>query len=201
MKRKFFIGLLIFIFILVIESQYNQDSNKQKEYITIEDDTIPSCYIPIYKKAADEYSIPWKLLAAVHRVETIFSTMEPLVSPAGAVGHFQFMPRTWVGWLYPGTSLGKIDDDIDITDVDLIQEFGGYGIDASGNGVADPYNITDAAFSAAKYLADHGAANNDLEAAIFAYNHSQEYVKKVQHFHLLYEENFTLLELPYSCYE
>ncbi|MFC0558842.1 lytic transglycosylase domain-containing protein [Halalkalibacter alkalisediminis] len=202
MKKKFFIGTIIFIFLLILESQINLESNiNNRGNMTIEDHSIPSCYIPIYKKAADEYSIPWKLLAAVHRVETIFSTMEPLVSHAGAIGHFQFMPRTWIGWQYPGTSLGEIEDDIDITDVNLIQEFGGYGMDASGNGIADPYNMIDAAFSAAKYLADHGASDNDLEAALFAYNHSQEYVEKVQHFHLLYEEGFAVLEFTTPCYE
>ena len=53
---------------------------------------IPEEYIPIYKKAANEYQIPWTLLAAHHRVETKFSTMDPLLSPVGAEGHMQVRP-------------------------------------------------------------------------------------------------------------
>ena len=43
-----------------------------------------------------------------HRVETKFSTMDPLLSPVGAEGHMQFMPCTFVGWAHPSCSgLGK----------------------------------------------------------------------------------------------
>ena len=38
--------------------------------------SIPEEYIPVYKEAAEEYAIPWTLLAAHHRIETRFSTME-----------------------------------------------------------------------------------------------------------------------------
>lgn len=63
---------------------------------------IPSQYIPIYKAAQEKYGVPWNLLAAEHRVETRFSTLQNLVSPVGAVGGLQFMPLTWIGWSYPG---------------------------------------------------------------------------------------------------
>lgn len=42
----------------------------------IANNEIPAEYMPIYQEAADEYEIPWELLAAVHRVETRFSTMD-----------------------------------------------------------------------------------------------------------------------------
>ena len=63
---------------------------------------VPKEYISVYKEAGEDYDIPWTLLAAVHRVETVFSTMETLESPVGAIGHMQFMPCTFVGWNYPG---------------------------------------------------------------------------------------------------
>ena len=63
---------------------------------------IPSQYIPIYKAAQEKYGVPWNLLAAEHRVETRFSTLKNMVSPVGAIGHYQFMPLTWIGWSYPG---------------------------------------------------------------------------------------------------
>lgn len=70
--------------------------------------TIPEEYIPIYQEAGEAYGVPWTLLAAHHRIETRFSTMDPLLSPVGAEGHMQFMPCTFVGWSYPGCKgLGK----------------------------------------------------------------------------------------------
>ncbi|GEN83686.1 hypothetical protein SLU01_19980 [Sporosarcina luteola] len=142
---------------------------------------IPEEYLPIYKAAADEYGIPWTLLAAHHRIETRFSTMDPLLSPAGAEGHMQFMPCTFVGWSYPGCEgLGKGDiPEKDKTDPAVIKKYGGYGIDANGDGIADPYDIEDAIFSAANYLSKSGAADGEIEKAIFHYNHSDKYVEDV----------------------
>jgi len=142
---------------------------------------IPEEYIPIYKAAAEEYSVPWTLLAAHHRIETRFSTMDPLLSPAGAEGHMQFMPCTFVGWGYPGCEgLGKGNiPDKDKTDPAVIQKYGGYGVDANGDGKADPFDIEDAIFSAAHYLSKSGAADGEIEKAIFHYNHSDKYVEDV----------------------
>ncbi|HSJ39274.1 MAG TPA: lytic transglycosylase domain-containing protein [Planococcus sp. (in: firmicutes)] len=153
---------------------------------------VPEENIALYKETAEEYGIPWTLLAAHHRVETRFSTMDPLLSPVGAEGHMQFMPCTFVGWSHPtcsGLGEGDIPDD-EKTDPDVIQEFGGYGIDGNGDGKADPYNLTDALHSAANYLAQNGAADGELEKAIFTYNHSDEYVEDVLHYHNLYKEQF-----------
>lgn len=142
---------------------------------------IPEEYIPIYKDAAETYGIPWTLLAAHHRIETRFSTMDPLLSPVGAEGHMQFMPCTFVGWSYPGcTGLGKgqIPEE-DKTNPDIIKKYGGYGVDANDDGIADPYDIEDAIFSAANYLAKSGAAEGNYEKAIYNYNHSEKYVQDV----------------------
>lgn len=142
---------------------------------------IPEEYIPIYKAAAEEYGIPWTLLAAHHRIETRFSTMDPLLSPAGAEGHMQFMPCTFVGWGYPGCEgLGKGNiPEKDKTDPAVIQKYGGYGVDANGDGIADPFDIEDAIFSAAHYLSKSGAADGEIEKAVFHYNHSDKYVQDV----------------------
>lgn len=142
---------------------------------------IPQDYIPIYKEAAEVYGVPWTLLAAHHRIETKFSTMDTLLSPAGAEGHMQFMPCTFVGWSYPGCGeLGKGNiPEEDKTNPEVIKEHGGYGVDANGDGIADPYDIEDAIHSAAKYLADSGAADGEYEKAIFDYNKSEKYVQDV----------------------
>lgn len=145
---------------------------------------IPEKYIPFYKEAAETYGIPWTLLAAHHRIETRFSTMDPLLSPVGAEGHMQFMPCTFVGWGYPGCSgLGKGEiPEKDKKNPEIIKQYGGYGVDANGDGIADPYDIEDALHSAAKYLAKSGAADGEYEKAIFDYNRSEKYVQDVLYF-------------------
>ncbi|MDS9471157.1 lytic transglycosylase domain-containing protein [Sporosarcina pasteurii] len=161
---------------------------------------IPEEYIPIYIEAAETYNVPWTLLAAHHRIETKFSTMDPLLSPAGAEGHMQFMPCTFVGWSYPGCDgLGKGNiPEEDKTNPEVIEQHGGYGVDANGDGIADPYDIEDAIHSAAKYLADSGAANNEIEKAIFDYNRSEKYVEDVLWFYNMFEESRETIEASYS---
>lgn len=150
---------------------------------------IPEQYIPIYMDAAEEYDVPWTLLAAHHRVETRFSSMDPLVSPAGAEGHMQFMPCTFVGWGHPSCEgLGKGDiPEADKTNPEVIEQYGGYGVDANGDGVADPYDIEDAIYSTANYISSHGASDGELEAAIFEYNRSNTYVEDVLFYYNKFE--------------
>ncbi|MEK3953610.1 MULTISPECIES: lytic transglycosylase domain-containing protein [unclassified Psychrobacillus] len=150
---------------------------------------VPTEYIELYKKAEDNYGVPWTLLAAHHRIETRFSTMDPLLSPAGAEGHLQFMPCTFVGWSHPSCGgLGKGDiPEKDKISPAIIEQYGGYGVDANNDGKADPYDLEDAIFSAANYLAASGAADGEIEKAVFNYNHSEKYVEDVLHFYHLYE--------------
>jgi hypothetical protein len=105
--------------------------------------------VGIYRNAGYQYGIDWRVLAAINRVETNFGH-NTHVSSAGAVGWMQFLPSTWRRW----------------------------GVDASGDGVADPYDPQDAIFSAARYL-DAAGARTDLRRAIFAYNHADWYVNEV----------------------
>src|SRR5262249_51235375 len=71
-------------------------------------------------------------------------------SSAGAVGWMQFMPSTWLRW----------------------------GLDADGDGIADPWNATDAVYAAARYLAAAGG-QADIARGVFAYNHADWYVREV----------------------
>ena len=103
----------------------------------------------IWQAAGNTYGIPWEVLAAINKVETNFGqNLGP--SSAGAVGWMQFMPSTWARW----------------------------GLDANGDGIADPDNPTDAIFSAARYLAGCGG-QFDIAAAVHCYNHSNSYVRDV----------------------
>jgi len=118
--------------------------------------TIPPFLLPIYQACGTEYGIPWNVLAGINKIETDFGT-NLNVSTAGAVGWMQFMPSTWKA----------------------------YGVDANGDGRADPYNPVDAICSAARYL-DAAGGDNDIQKAIFAYNHASWYVDEV----LLYARQY-----------
>lgn len=145
---------------------------------------IPAEMMPIYEEAAAKYKVPWNLLAAIHRVETRFSTIEPMLSYAGAEGHFQFMPCTWTGWSHPtcgGLGAGNIPAS-DKLNPAAIAQYGGFGKDGDGDGIADPYNIRDAAHASASYLAANGADAGNYKKAIFAYNHSEKYLADVTGF-------------------
>ncbi|MDO6655793.1 lytic transglycosylase domain-containing protein [Anaerobacillus sp. 1_MG-2023] len=183
-----FISVLIGIFLQKTPDSFSQPLKKSE---------VPEEYIDLYREAAEEYDVQWELLAAVHRVETKFSTMSTLESPKGAIGHYQFMPLTWIGWSYGGSRLGELDKDdlVDITNLDLIQKYGGYGKDGNGDGKADPYNLTDAAFTAASYLSANGASEGRLKSALFAYNQSDEYVDEVLSFYKEYRENVSVVKL------
>lgn len=183
-------SILIMVFYTIIPDAIKHNIKETpKNLFEIE---LPEENIPLYQEAADAYGIPWTLLAAHHRIETKFSTMDPLLSPVGAEGHLQFMPCTFVGWTYPSCSgLGKGDIPEEAkTDPAVIAEYGGYGVDGNQDGVADPYNLTDALYSAANYLSKNGAAKGELERAIFQYNHSDEYVEDVLHYYHLYEKDY-----------
>jgi hypothetical protein len=113
---------------------------------------VPPVLIPIYQRASAQYGLGPQgpaILAGINAVETAFGTnLGP--SSAGAVGWMQFMPETWAT----------------------------YGVDANGDGVADPNNPEDAIFAAASYLKAAGMPA-DTYGAIFAYNHADWYVEEV----------------------
>lgn len=151
---------------------------------------IPIEYIPVYVEAEQKYGVPWTLLAAHHRVETRFSSMKSLVSPVGAEGHMQFMPCTFVGWKHPsckGLGQGEISEK-EKTNPAVIQKYGGYGVDANGDGIADPFDIEDAVHSAAKFLARAGVKDGQFKKAIFQYNHSDKYVEDILYYYNQYND-------------
>ena len=70
-----------------------------------------------------------------------------------AVGPLQFIPSTWQSW----------------------------GVDANGDGVADPNQIDDAALAAGRYLCAAGEMTSPVgwRRAVFSYNHLDSYVDDV----------------------
>ena len=183
------VGLFMYGCILIITSTINSSSQSNVEEQWQKSNAFPKeaeRYLPIYQEAGKKYGVPWNLLAAIHKVETDFGR-DLSVSSVGARGHMQFMDKTWVGWRYPGgTKYGDLPDSVDITDPKLIQKYGGYGVDANGDGKADPNDPVDAIHAAAKYLAANHQPGTDWysrKGAVWNYNHDYEhYVLKVKKF-------------------
>lgn len=176
-------GIVAGIFFFTFLAQAEQDGPANRvgtEISELGSNEIPPQFLPIYRAAGEQYGIPWNLLAAIHRVETVFSSI-PMESYAGAQGHMQFMPCTWTGWNHPscgGLGAGNIPNAEKVNPA-MIKKYGGFGIDGNGDGKADPYDVTDAIYTAASYLAKSGAANGDYRKALFVYNHSEKYVADV----------------------
>src|SRR4051812_30731620 len=113
---------------------------------------VPPRLVPLYVGAASRYGLGEKgpsVLASINEIETGFGESNT-VSSAAAEGWMQFMPETWTA----------------------------YGVDANGDGVADPNNPEDAIYAAAGYLKAAGMPA-DTYGAIFAYNHADWYVEEV----------------------
>lgn len=160
---------------------------------------VPQEFEKLYKSIAKKYNIDWELLAAIHRVETAFSS-NVATSSAGAIGHTQFMKCTWVGWGASGCSgsLGNANiSKSEYTDLKKIKEFNGEGVDGNGNGKADPMEISDSLSATAKKLEKDGA-NESIHKAIFSYNHSQEYVSDVEGHYNAYKKNVKFVKAGIS---
>jgi cell wall-associated NlpC family hydrolase len=125
---------------------------------------IPPEYLRLFLAAGSAYGVPWSVLAGIGKVECDDGqdpdpacTQEGATNSAGAGGPMQFLASTW-------------------------QE---YGVSVDG-GPPDRWNAADAIFTAARYLRANGAPQ-ELERAIFAYNHSREYVAEVLRWAAHYE--------------
>lgn len=143
--------------------------------------SVPIEFMEYYLGAEKKFGVDWYYIAAIHYMETKFSTHKPMISSAGAEGHMQFMPCTWLGWDYPGCKGGKgyvaVSDSIKHS-LAQIKKYGGLGVDANGDGKASPWDIADAIYSAANLLRYNGYATN-IRNAIWKYNNSTKYVNDV----------------------
>ena len=147
---------------------------------------IPAAYLSAYmESAATCPGLPWPIVAAIGSIETGHGTAggastapdgtvsPPIVGialdgsggtaavrvpPGGspwhddptwdhAVGPMQFITGTWASW----------------------------GVDASGDGRADPHNARDAIFTAARYLCGNDGEVTSVDDALWAYNPSVAY--------------------------
>lgn len=110
---------------------------------------VPSNYLTLYQQAGQQYGIPWVVLAGIGEVETDHGQS----NAAGVHSGANFAGAEGPMQFLPGTWA----------------QYGDGG---------DVYNPADAIPAAARYLRASGAPGN-LQAAIWAYNHSTAYYNEV----------------------
>jgi peptidoglycan DL-endopeptidase CwlO len=134
--------------------------------------TIPATYLAWYRQAGQEYGIPWEVLAGIGEVESDHGQsnapgVHSGANAAGAAGPMQFGIRGVAGNTWGGAPIHPASD-----------HTGGYGIDGDHDGMVDVYDPGDAIPSAASFLRAHRAPG-DMQAALYSYNHSPDYVSLV----------------------
>ena len=134
--------------------------------------SIPANYLAIFKRTGAKYGVPWVILAGIGKVESDDgrSNLPGVHSGSnafGAAGPMQIgiggaSSDTWGG--APVHPAGE--------------KVSGVATDGDGDGIDSVYDPADAVAGAAKYLLEHGVLDN-VQQAIFAYNHLDSYVQLV----------------------
>lgn len=164
---------------------------------------IPGRFIPIYKAAAQRYTMPWQLLPAVHNAETTFSTSAVTyerINDAGCcAGPMQFnvTDGTWDGYkdASSGENHTKYAGEHHIPSSDRCHAHSLVGKDGTvygdGNTSPSPYDDVDAIFAAAKKLSLNGAwtkKEEDIRSSLALYNSDQGYINTVMDLYKKYLE-------------
>jgi cell wall-associated NlpC family hydrolase len=123
-------------------------------------DAIPPQMLTLYQDAAATCpGLPWAVLSAIGTVESDngqsdLPGVHSAANGAGAEGPMQFLPATFSEYADP--------------------------VPPGGAEPPSPYDPTDAVYAAARLLcANGGAGDGNITNAIFAYNHSASYVRRV----------------------
>lgn len=123
---------------------------------------IPPTFLALYETAAARYRLDWAVLAAIGKVESDHGR-----SRAKGVRS---------GLNFAGCCAGPMQ--ISLTG-GARSTFVRFAVDADGDGTASPYSPADAIHTAARYLTASGAPGH-YDRAIWAYNHSHDYVARIK---------------------
>lgn len=167
---------------------------------------IPGTVMNAYQHAADlmaqiqpSCEIPWYLLAGIGKVESGHAR-DGQVDAAGTTPQRIYGPvldgHLPGNAVIPDTDGGALDGHTEYDRaVGPMQFLPGtwavYGADGNADGVADPHNVYDASFAAARLLCASGENLADVEqatGAILRYNNSMAYVRNVQAWAIGYAE-------------
>jgi peptidoglycan DL-endopeptidase CwlO len=138
-------------------------------------DSIPANYLTLFQKTGARYGVPWVILAGIGEVESDDgrSNLPGVHSGAnafGAAGPMQIGIGGAAGNQWGGAPVHPASEHVN-----------GVATDADGDGIASVYDPADAIAGAAKLLVEDGVQQN-VSAAIFAYNHLTSYVQLVLSF-------------------
>jgi peptidoglycan DL-endopeptidase CwlO len=141
--------------------------------------SIPADYLADFQRIGSQYGVPWVVLAGIGKVESDDgqSTLPGVHSdenPFGAAGPMQIGVGGAAGDEWGGEPVHPASEKVN-----------GVATDATGDGIASVYVPADAIAGAAKYLLEHGVLDN-VQQAIFAYNHLESYVQTVLYWAGLY---------------
>jgi len=142
-------------------------------------DSIPANYLALFRSIGAQYKVPWVILAGIAKVEsddgqTTLPGVHSGANAFGAAGPMQIGIGGAAGNQWGGAPVHP-----------ATQKVNGVATDADGDGTASVYDPADAIAGAAKYLLEHGVLDN-VDQAIFAYNHLQSYVQAVLYWANLY---------------
>jgi peptidoglycan DL-endopeptidase CwlO len=141
--------------------------------------SIPADYLFWFKQVGAQYGVPWVVLAGIGEVEsddgqTDLPGVHSGANPFGAAGPMQIGIGGAAGNEWGGAPVHPASEQVN-----------GVATDETGDGIASVYVPGDAIAGAAKYLLEHGVLDN-VEQAIFAYNHLWSYVQTVMYWAGLY---------------
>jgi cell wall-associated NlpC family hydrolase len=142
-------------------------------------DSIPANYLALFRSIGAQYKVPWVILAGIAKVEsddgqTTLPGVHSGANAFGAAGPMQIGIGGAAGNQWGGAPVHPATEKVN-----------GVATDADGDGTASVYDPADAIAGAAKYLLEHGVLDN-VDQAIFAYNHLQSYVQAVLYWANLY---------------
>jgi peptidoglycan DL-endopeptidase CwlO len=137
--------------------------------------SIPANYLALFKATGAKYGVPWVILAGIGEVESDDGRSNlPGVHSGqnafGAAGPMQIGVGGAAGDTWGGTPVHLASEKVN-----------GVATDADGRKFVSVYDPADAIAGAAKYLLEHGVLDN-VQEAIFAYNHLESYVQTVLYF-------------------
>ena len=200
------IGLVVLLFLpAIVMTAVAGEAQPPPTQTAIDD--IPAAYLALYQEATRRHcpSMPWSVLAAIGKVESDHGRL----GGARLHGDGSVWPRI-IGVALDGspgvmlirdTDGGRYDGDTvydrAVGPMQFIPStWAAYGVDASGNGIADPHNAIDAIHSAAVYLCDHGAGEpGRLDEAVLAYNRSSSYLEAVMRHASVYAVGGGIIEV------
>jgi len=141
--------------------------------------SIPANYLALFQSTGAQYKVPWVILAGIAKVEsddgqTTLPGVHTGANAFGAAGPMQIGIGGAAGNTWGGAPVHPASEQVN-----------GVATDANGDGTASVYDPADAIAGAAKYLLEHGVLNN-VDQAIFAYNHLDSYVQAVLYWDHLY---------------